>query len=287
MGSPLIAFDDWSGLAVFSGGTWRGSLPLSNLGQSELGRLARSASADPLATWFDVDLVETGRPVRVLALLNHNISLGGSTYRLRGAREPTFSAPEIDTGAAVWPRVYPMSARNWNADNFWFGTYTKDDLKRLPRHLFVLLDTTKRLRYWRLEISDPGNADGYVQAGGFFLGDAWQAAQGSPYGASIGWEDPTTSVRTLSGAKYPDLKQPFRVANITTQMMTDDEMYSQAFEIQRRAGTGRRVLYIHDPDATLHAVRGRFPATIRTLGKNENPYPNAHQAGWEFEEELP
>lgn len=286
MGYPLIGYASWAEVALFYGGSWRPTLPLSNLAGRNLGRLARSTSSTLNATQFDVD-IGLGRLVRVVGFLNHNIRIGGQ-YRLRGDNDPNFSSPLVDTGwQQVWPSVYPITSLEWEADNFWFGSYTHDEIDGYPWHLIILLDASKNLQYWRLEIDNTSNPDGYIQAGGLFIGNAWRPANGIPYGASLGWEDPTQIVQSLSGSEYPDDKRPYRVARITTHFMEDDEAYSNAFEIQRRSGTWKRVLYIHDEDDTLHSIRRRFPARLRVLGPLENPYPNAHQSAWEIKEQLP
>lgn len=283
--APLIGFDNLADGAVYWGGAWRGSLPLTNLADIQMSRLARSISTDLSSTWFATD-VGVDEAVRVVAFLNHNIQFGGK-YRLCGSNNQSFTTLGVDTGwVQVWPSVYSVDQVEWEGDNFWWGTYKTRDVKGYPWHLIVLLDATVRLRYWRFEFDDQGNPDGFVQGGRLFAGDAWQPPY-VEYGPSIGWEDPSGLITALSGAEYADGKPPCRVARILTHFMSEDEMFSQPFEIQRRSGTWKEVIYIHDKDDVLHALRRRFPARLRILGPDENPYPDAWQTQWEFKERLP
>lgn len=286
MGHAMIAFGNYAERATLSEGVWIETLPLTNLLTREMGRIARSLTAEPSATKFRADL--GGREaVRVFAALNHNIGLGGD-YRLTGSNDAGLATPDYDSGwLPVWPAVYPFGTIEWGAPNFWERTLTRAEREGYPKHLIHLLPTTQRLRYWRLEISDAGNPDGFISAGRLFVADAWQPTNGVAFGSGIGWEDATTFQESLSGAEYADEKPPFRVVQLTTHFMGTDEALAAAFEIQRRAGTSKEVLYIADPDDTTHAIRRRFPGRLRTLSRIENPYPDLHQTSWEIREQIP
>jgi hypothetical protein len=286
VGPTLICYNNWADKTLFSEGSWRSTLPLSNLQNSELGRVTRSVSSDPAATQFKMD-IGINRPSRAISLLNHNFSFS-SQYRLRGTNREDFSQISVDTGwRPVWPTVYPMEQRAWESDNFWFGTYTKDDVEGYPWHLIILLSATKWLRYWWVEIDDVSNVNGYVQLGRVFIGDAWQPQNGVAFGCELGWEDPTPITETLSGAEYPDARSPYRVAQLTTHFMDTDEAYGKAFEIKRKSGSYKEVLFIQDANDTLHQIRRRFIGRLRSLPPNQNPYPELHTTSWEIKEILP
>lgn len=59
-----------------SGGSWVPSLPITNLQDRQLQKVARTTSAALTATQFDIDLGQP-RPIGVVALVNHNISVTG------------------------------------------------------------------------------------------------------------------------------------------------------------------------------------------------------------------
>jgi hypothetical protein len=286
LGNPIIAYGNTADSAILSGGSWRQNLPLKNLTERTLGRLARTDSTDLNSTHFDIDN-GIDHLVRVIALLNHNIDFAGS-FRIRGSNDSSFIDVGFDSDwTQVWPSVYPPDQVEWESDNFWFGTYKLDDVKGYPAHLIFLLDASLNYRYWRIELDDQGNSAGYLQFGRLFIADGWQPINGIDMNYNWVWEDPSTVTETLSGSEYFDGKNPYRVIRFTTHYMDENEAMSKAFEIQRRSGVWKEVLYIHDPDDTLHQIRRRFPGRLRTLGQNENPYPNAFQTAWELKEVLP
>lgn len=287
MGLPLIGFSNLADTSVYGDGAWVPTLPLENLRTRQMGEVARSASVDLFATRFTFDIGGSGSLVRVVGLLNHNLKLNAK-YRLSGSKDPSFSVIGYDTGwQSVWPSVYTPDQVEWEAENFWFGIYTLSEIEGYPSHLIIPLGAAYLLRYWKFEIDDQSNPDGYVEVGRLFVGDGWQPANSIAYNCSIAWEDPTTITEALSGSEYFDPKSAYRVARILTHFMSDDEAYSKAFEIQRKSGTWKEVIYIHDVDDTSLSLRRRFPGRLRSIGPIENPYTNANQSNWEIKEALP
>ena len=59
-----------------SGGSWLSSLPITNMQDRQLQKVARTSNATLAATQFDIDLGQA-RPIGVLSLVNHNISVTG------------------------------------------------------------------------------------------------------------------------------------------------------------------------------------------------------------------
>lgn len=285
MANCILGFPNRIDSAALSGGSWNAALPLSNLKNRVIGKVARSADAAPGSTWLDIDL-GAPRAIRALAAVNHNLSLGAA-YRLQGSASSDFSAPVYDTGAAfidVWPVVYPAAALEWEDDNWWSGRYTAEQISDYTTALTVLIPTTKVARYWRLEIRDAGNGAGYIQLGRLFIGPAWQPAFNASSGASLGWETKTDIQEARSGAEYFERRTPYRVAHFSLDWLSQDEAFANAFELQRRAGVDQEVLWIQDPDDTTHALRLRFLARLRALSPIEYPYFNIHRAAFELKE---
>lgn len=78
----------------FSGGSWVTTLPLSNMKDPLLSRVARSLDVTAAATTFDVDLGVSGRFIRVFAIPRHTMGIA-ATLRIRG------SSSASDFGSAV------------------------------------------------------------------------------------------------------------------------------------------------------------------------------------------
>src|SRR5262245_42530055 len=84
----MIGWPIWSdvgplGSPTLSGGSWLVALPLTNLQDRRLARVARSTNDDAASTQFDVDLT-VARSIRVISLVNHNLSLA-ATVRVRSS----------------------------------------------------------------------------------------------------------------------------------------------------------------------------------------------------------
>ena len=281
----MIGFPNRTDAAVLTGGSWVSILPLSNLQSRVIGKVARSANTALASTKFDIDL-GAGTKIQAACLRNHNISLSG-TYRVTASTSPSFAALAYDSGwLDVWPMVYPWGTLEWEDDNFWSGKYTVEQTQGYTAELDHILPMLKVARYWRIEFNDASNPNGYIQFGRLFIGPIWQPKINMSYGASVAWETKTGVQESIGGTEYFQRRTPYRVAKFSLNWMDQDEAFSQAFELMRRAGIDQEVLFIHDPDDTVHALRRRFLARLRTLSAIEYPYFNINSAAFEVKELL-
>jgi hypothetical protein len=186
----------------------------------------------------------------------------------------------------VWTVVYPSESLEWEDDNWWTGQYTSEEIEGYTTALIHLLESNIRARYWRVELDDTSNPDGYVEIGRLFIGSTWQPFKNMSYGASNAWETKTDVQEAIGGAEYFQRRTPFRIARFALNWMSENEGMANAFELQRRAGIDQEVLWIHDPDDTVHALRRRFLGRLRQLSAIEHPYPNTQSTGFEIKEVL-
>lgn len=285
MANAIIAYGNQIDGATLSGGSWLTTLPLTNLQDRRLGKVARSSSAAEVHTTFDIDFTGT-RLLRVISLVAHNFSTA-ATYRIRTSSTADFSTTVSDSGwADVWPVVYPFGTLPWGSPNFWTGKYSEAEIAGYTATLVYLLPSTISARFIRVEIRDTTNAAGFVQVGRVFASDGWQPVRNIIYGASLAWESRTTVQESLSGAEYFDERKSFRVARFELPVMSEAEAMANAFEIQRSAGVNKEVLFIWDPDDTVHALRRQFLGRLRTLSAIENPGPDRWRSPFEIKELL-
>lgn len=281
----MLGFPNRTDQAVLSGGAYVSTLPLQNLQNRVIGKVARTTNTALSSTQFTIDLGR-GMKAQILALRNHNLSIS-ARYRVVGSAVVDFSALAYDSGwNDVWPVVYPFGALEWEDDNWYTGKYTDEEREGYTTELDHLLPMAKLARYWRVEIDDVENPAGFVQVGRLFIGPAWQPTINMIYGASIGWETKTVVQEAKSGAEYFDVRTPYRVQKFTLDHMSQDEAFSQAFEIQRRAGIHGEIVFIHDPSDTVHSLRRRFMARLRTLTPIEYPYFDINSTAFELKELL-
>lgn len=186
----------------------------------------------------------------------------------------------------VWPVVYPFGTLEWEDDNWWSGKYTDEERAGYMPEGIHLLPKSIISRYWRIEFDDTSNPAGYLQFGRLFIGPVWQPSVNAIHGADIGWETETEVQEARGGAEYFDRRTPFRVTRFTLDWLDQDEAFAKAFELQRRAGVDQEILYVHDPEDTVQALRRQFTMRLRRLGVIEYPYFDTHKTAWEGKELL-
>lgn len=285
MNNCMIGFPNRADVCTLTGGAWTMGLPRANLQNRILGKVARTIDDAVASTKFDINL---GAPkhTRLLALANHNISLDGR-YRVRGSSDPTFATSDVDTGwNDVWPAVYPDGTLEWEDENWWDRRYSLEEIQGYKPLLTVILPVPYALQYWRVEIDDVTNPDGYLQFGRLFIGPAWQPAYNHSYGLTNAWETTTTVQTAVGGAEYFNEGPTFRVVRFSLDWLSQDEALAKAFEMDRRAGIHKEVLWIQNPSDTVHALRLRFLGRLRELTPIEHPYTNTNKKPYQIKELL-
>lgn len=282
----MLGFPNRADQATLSGGAWTAGLPRALLQNRVIGKTARTIDAALTSTQFNIDL-GAAKKTQLISLRNHNFSLN-ARYRITAAADAGYTALTYDsTWLNVWPVVYPYGSLEWEDDNFWSGQYTDEEAEGYVTELDHILPAQKLSRYWRIEINDTGNAAGYVQVGRLFIGPAWQPKVNMSYdGTSLAWETKTAVNEAIGGAEYFQRRTPYRVQHLALDWLEQDEAFSQAFELMRRAGLDQEILWIYDPDDTVHALRRRFLCRIRTLSAIENPYTTINKTAFELKELL-
>lgn len=282
----IIGFPNRVDRATLSGGAWVESLPLANLQDRALARVARSIDLDPGSTWFDIAF-DRQRTIRVIALVRHNISTNGR-IRIRASDQADFSALKYDETLDAWPAVssdWNIDELEWENDNYWLGSYSQEDIEGQTPISVRVLQEAIQARYWRVNIIDTGNPAGFIDLGRGFIGDGFLNPKiNYAYGASLGYEDATTVQTALSGAEFFDPREPLRVMRFQLSHMEDFEAFSQGLELTRRAGTWREVFVIADPtDSQFGPVRN-FMGRLRQLSPLEQAAFQLNSMSFEIKE---
>lgn len=285
MANAILAYGNQIDGATLSGGNWLAALPLTNLQDRRIGKVARSASAAAVHTQFDADFNGT-RLFRVVALVGHNFGISAQ-FRFTFSSVSDFSVLLHDSGwTDVWPLVYPFGTLPWGAPNWWTGRYSASEIATYTGTLVYILPTSMNAAFIRFEISDEDNDAGYVQIGRPFAGDGWQPVRNMIYGASLALDNRTEVQEALSGAEYFNERAAPRVARFELPGMTESEAMADALELQRNMGVSRELLFVWDPDDTTHALRRQFLGRLRVLSPIENPGPDRWKAPFEIKELL-
>lgn len=277
MANILLAWQNRTDEGTLSGGSWQSTLPLANLQNRVVQKVARSTNANLSSTKFDIDL-GAARAIGVIALVVHNVSVIGK-IRITGDDASDFATPVYQSAwIDAWPAgQIPQSLLEWEDDNFWLGTLSSNQRAGYQSPFIHVLPTQQILRYWRVEVDDTTNTDGYVQIGRLFMSAAWRPSVNYDMGAQLSYTDPTPVAASLSGAEYFDVRSKAREFTVRLSALTESEAYDYALQIQRLAGVSGEVLVVPDTaDTTRIPIRAY-------LGRLTDLRPIAHAKNGIFE----
>lgn len=272
MANIILGFPNRVDSAVLAGGAWVEALPLANLQDRALARVARTLDIELTSTMLTVDLQQQ-RTLRVLAFVAHNFSLS-ARITLVFSNAADFSDPLLTVTSDAWPSVsdgeWDLDALEWENDNFWLGTYLQEDIEGQTPTCSILLPEDVLARYIKVTIDDSSNSAGFLQVGRLFIGAAFlQPRLNYSFGATLGYEDATNIDMALSGAEYFDRREPVRVMRFTLGYLSADEGFGAALELTRRAGVSGEVFVIPDPADTAYGATRSFLGRLRQLSPLE------------------
>ncbi len=253
MGRMIIASRNHADDAGFSGGAWSAALPAANLADRQLARVARSLDTDPADTWVVVDF---GRqvPVSFIALWRHNLTQS-ARWRLRLGRDSALATWDHDTGLRdVWPDVMPFGAGEWGEFQ-WGGKLVPAEAATYGIAAFHLPPNSIMARWLRVDLDDPENPAGYLQAARLFAGPVWRPSINMQYGWSIRQVDESRRTRSRGGQSYVDLVPRYRRLSFALDHLGADEMFANAYELDRLKGVAGDLIVIPDPDERRHLHR--------------------------------
>lgn len=280
MSNLLLGFPNKTPTATFSGGSWVSSLPLDNLKDRRTLKLARSTDLNLASTQFDIDL---GSPenISVFALRRHNMSLSAKV-KLTGASDSGFTSIVYEGSFEdVFPPVYSSIELNWEDSNYWSGQLMEQDLGRFISLYLFVLPVVSQARYWRVELDDTTNGDGYIDVGSIFLSNKYVPANNYTYGASIQNANTTNVTTSQSGVDFFDQRKQKRVARFTLDNMSYSEGYQQAFDSTQTLGVEGEILVSLDPGDAINILRNSLVGRYTTT--NPLSFPRYNQTSMPFE----
>jgi hypothetical protein len=248
MANVSILWNKPTDSGVYSQGGWLAGLPLGNLVEADVRRVARSTGVTAAETRFRVDLGAV-MPVFIsdFVLLQHNLTTA-ATIRFvvtDDATDAAAGARTLDTGAlAVWEATVLPGARPWG---LWPWAGIDPSVYPSGTAFFHRSGQAGLGRYLWCYIADAANPAGYVEIGRFMAGAAWSPRVNASYGASIRWVDPSEAKRTRGGRRIVTARPRFRQFEISLGRLSQDEAFGVAFEIDRQLGKGGNFYLVMDP----------------------------------------
>lgn len=248
-------------------GSAAASMPATNLQTHQPGERWRATNLG--AAYFTLDL-GAAREIDLIALLYTNAT-SAATWRIRAAATEagTVSAPDYDstaislwptTGLGDWPYVHAFE---------WLG------------------GASETRRWWRIDIDDSGNPDGFFDAGRLYLAKAWQPSVNRQYGLRWEYADNLQSVRSRSGGSFAGDGGRWRVLQYALENIPEAEIFAQAFARDRLFGREGDVFVIVDPENAAQAMNQSIYGRQRALAAIENYAFAVHRRRFEIEEVLP
>jgi len=270
--------------STVSGGSWLASLPLSNIKDRRLSRVARSTNVSLANTIINIDL-GSAKTVGAIALVTHNLS-STATVKIRGDDAADFATPLYDSG---WVNVYgagviPSELLEWEDDNFWLGTVSSNAIAGYQAPFIKVIDTRPVLRYWRIEINDTSNVDAYVQIGRVFIGDVWTTSVNYSYGAGLSTTDETQIETSLGGEEYFDVRKRYREFKFELQYLTESEGYSRVIDMYKLAGVSGEILMIQDSSDVVNGFRRNFLCRLKSISPLTDSNVNVKSVQMEVKE---
>lgn len=261
MALPVFLYDNFADQAILAGGSWQ--LPLENMQDPDIEKVARSTNATNAATMFTVDL---GRLSQVDGIAFGPIRLSpGATWQLTAYDVNDYVTPVFTTGVqtilgSVIDWTDPNAWFEWEDPSFWYGT--DSDFDALPQFPYFVFDDTEQHQYWKLEIFDAANPDGFIQIGRLLLARAFKPAIGYDANNSLVFDPITDMVEALGGKRSFWERNLRRKATYSFPALTNSEIFGDVLRMQLKSGIGRHVFVVPDPADDEFGTRRSFLATF-------------------------
>ncbi len=281
MGNAIIGFpnqvDDTAVHSpALSGGSWSSGLPLVNLKNRNLTKVARSNTANPGATRFQIALGRI-RSVLLIAIPAHNMTTSAK-IRAVASNSDDFNALVYDTGSLdVFPQIYAFGTLQFGDPDFWLGRLSPEARAGINVGFVHVLPQPVFASHWLFEIDDAENPDGYVELSRLFLTPGYRPTINIQPGAALGFQTDTARQRSLGGVDFFDVRRQRRTAQFTVDFVSKDEALANSFEIMWRQGINGDLFFVFDPDDPLHLHRTSFPATLERLSAVTFPSSSVRQ----------
>ena len=221
-----------------------GTLPITNLQDRQIVKIWRNSQT---TAQIDMDFGQ-GRIVDFVALIKHTISQTGKIrYRLSNVSD--FSSTEYDSGLVdAWPIVEEFGTLPWGVFS-WGGYLNITIAAQYTISSFNVLTSPVQARYLRIDISDPDNTDGYLQAGRLIAGPAYKPSINYANGVQFEFVDESRITKSRGGQTFVDEVERFRRIRFELINLPENEMFQNVFNaIDRLRGVAQDILVIPQPD---------------------------------------
>lgn len=258
MKNIMLLYDPKSDGAEFAWGAWTAELPLENLASRRLHEVSRSVDAAPDSTRFTVAL-PAAETLRAVVLGPMNVSMA-YRCRVRAYTDPWFEPPVYD---GDWYAPFDGAGGGalgleWEDPYFWLGNKPYEDAER-GVWLVHILPEAVTAQWWSIEIEDPDNVDGFIEAGRLFLARSYIPSLNYSYsGNGLRFRNNSRAVALLSGGKQVRRRVNPRQFAFAFDYLPEAEGFSDLYRLMRLVGFDRECFVIPDPEDTAHMQERAF-----------------------------
>lgn len=265
MGTLIAIYQNYADAAAVSGGSY--VLPLSNLKDPDIGRVARSTNPLATSTLLRVDL-GAPRAIGGLALGPTNLS-PGAQFLARAYSDAAYSVQVFTIGTQTISGTLmdwgdPAHWLAWEDPGFWFGIPDIFEQALFAPWAFAIFQADVTARYWLIEVFDEGNRDGYVQFGRLVMGRAFRPSVNYVPGAEFR-VDPIFMRSESIGGRRDDWdigrRRALRVS--FPELLTESELFNDILRMQHVLGASKQLFVVPDPDDTGNLQKRSFLATMK------------------------
>ncbi|MDZ5634846.1 hypothetical protein [Janthinobacterium sp. GMG1] len=275
MSNLRIIYDNAGDRAVLTASSQAGALGPNNLQREGKSSVLRSVGATLTITaiWLIPEIVGGA------ALPFCNLT-SGATIRVRGYVEPGDVASAFDTGVMPACEYARLGMWDWgalplglNAYSYGGGTYA--------RCWFQM----RSIRKLVIDLSDPDNPAGYIEAARLVAGAYWRPEQNASYGAGVTPVDTSSQYRNGAGEQRVERGVMYRKLSLALDHMTPLDR-AELWRIVRGNGLSRPLFISLFPDSDdveleqAHQVYGR----LANLAAITTPSLQAYATNIEIEE---
>lgn len=282
MATGMLCWSNHVSQAALSGGAWQ--IPLANLQDRFLTRVARTADLDLSSTRFDVDLGRE-RTIKLVAITGHNLS-PSARVRVGCYADAAHAVLKLDGGwRDAWPAVYSTFELEWEDDNWWSGRVLPEDVEAMPHNFIYLPPRQVYCRYLSVEIDNQDNPDGYVDLSRLFITSGWQPVFNFSFtDLTLGYESNTVVDASLSAAEHFEERPAARVVVFRLDNMDRVEAVNKALAMTRALDVSGEVFFVFDPGNQMLMQQMSFLGRLRQLSPVEFVTVGIHGMAYEIKE---
>lgn len=268
MAKIVVLYQNYADSAALTGGSFISAFPLTNGQDDDIGVVARTTNPLTASTQFVANL-GAARTVGGIAIGPTNCA-PGSTYRIRAYSDSALTSLVYDSGTKTvtgttidWSSTSNYLA--WEDPGFWEGIPDILDRDDVPVWLVDIPSASQFAQFWKIEITDTANPDGYVQFGRIFIARSFRPSINYDFDNNFIPHSPIFDMtETLGGRRSFWRRGKRRMARFAFKTLAESELFGDVFRLANVLGADKQCFIVPDPSDTTNFLKRSFLATLKT-----------------------